>query len=105
MSSMVHINSFIKNDTVIQMARCSFDNHVQEIIGSLMIGATSIMLHPKGTIDFDYLVTTMINKQVTYMHSVPSLLRNLFTFIKETNNLYAIKSLRSLCTIGKYIFN
>jgi non-ribosomal peptide synthetase component F len=97
---MVHIDSFTKNDTVIQMARCSFDNHVQEIIGSLMIGATSIMLRPRGTVDFDYLAATMVNKQVSYMHSVPSLLRNLFTFLKETNNLYSVKCLRSLCTIG-----
>ena len=97
---MVHINSFTNNDTVIQMARCSFDNHVQEILGSLMIGATLIMLRPRGTVDFDYLAGTMNNKQVSYMHSVPSLLRNLFTFLKETNNLYSIHFLRSLCTIG-----
>ena len=82
------------------MARCSFDNHVQEIIGSLMIGATLIMLRPRGTVEFDYLAATMNNKQVSYMHSVPSLLRNFFTFLKETNSLNSVKYLRSLCTIG-----
>ena len=88
---------------MIQMARCSFDNHIQEIVGSLMIGATLIMLRPKGTIEVDYLAATMKRKQVTYMHSVPSLLRNFFTFLKQTDSLVSVACLRSLCTIGKYL--
>ncbi|CAF1478947.1 unnamed protein product, partial [Adineta steineri] len=99
--SLVHIDSFNKNDTVIQMARCSFDNHIQEIVGSLMIGATLIMLHPKGTVELDYLAAIMKNKQISYMHSVPSLLRSLFTFLKQTNSLVSVTCLRSLCTIGE----
>ncbi|CAF4232626.1 unnamed protein product, partial [Adineta steineri] len=83
------------------MARCSFDNHVQEIIGSLIIGATIVMLHPRGTVELNYLAKTMRNKQVTYMHSVPSLLRNFFTFLKQTHYLHFIQNLRSLCTIGE----
>ena len=39
MHSLVHIDTFNKHDTVVQMARCSFDIHVQEILGTLMIGA------------------------------------------------------------------
>ncbi|CAF4182832.1 unnamed protein product, partial [Adineta steineri] len=95
--SLMCINSFTNNDTVIQMARCSFDNHVQEIIGSLIIGATIIMLHPRGTVELNYLADIMRNKQVTYMHSVPSLLRNFFTFLKQNNYLHFVKYLRSLC--------
>ncbi|CAF4473575.1 unnamed protein product, partial [Adineta steineri] len=37
------------------MTRCSFDIHVQEILGTLMNGATLVMLHPRGTLDFEYL--------------------------------------------------
>ncbi|CAF4254780.1 unnamed protein product, partial [Adineta steineri] len=33
MHSLVYINSFNKHDTVVQMTRCSFDIHVQEILG------------------------------------------------------------------------
>ena len=55
MYSLIYIGTFNEKDTVIQMARCSFDTHVQDILGTLMIGATLIMLHPEGTIDFDYL--------------------------------------------------
>ncbi|CAF1449179.1 unnamed protein product, partial [Adineta steineri] len=99
--SLVCIDSFTSNDTVIQMARCSFDNHIQEIIGSLITGATIIMLRPRGTVELNYLAETMRNKQVSYMHSVPSLLRNFFTFLKQNNYLHFIKYLRSLCTIGE----
>ncbi|CAF0983427.1 unnamed protein product [Adineta steineri] len=83
------------------MARCSFDNHIQEIIGSLIIGATVIMLRPRGTVELNYLAEIMKNKQVTYMHSVPSLLGNFFTFLKQNHYLHFIKYIRSLCTIGE----
>ncbi|CAF1367762.1 unnamed protein product [Adineta steineri] len=99
--SLMYIDSFTNNDTVIQMARCSFDNHIQEIIGSLIIGAAIIMLRPRGTVELNYVAEIMRNKQVTYMHSVPSLLRNLFTFLKQNNYLHFIKYLRSLCTVGE----
>ena len=49
MHSLIHIDTFTKNDTIVQMARCSFDVHVQDILGTLMIGATLIMLRPEGT--------------------------------------------------------
>ncbi|CAF0893972.1 unnamed protein product [Adineta steineri] len=55
MHSLVYINSFNKDDTVVQMTRCSFDIHVQEILGTLLVGGTLIMLHLGGTIDLNYL--------------------------------------------------
>ena len=101
MHSLVYIDTFNENDTVVQMARCSFDIHVQEILGTLMIGATLIMLHPKGTIDFDYLSEVLHKKQITYMHTVPSLLHSFFTFAEQHNNKDAMKYLRTLCSIGE----
>ncbi|CAF1459749.1 unnamed protein product [Adineta steineri] len=52
MHSLTYINSFNRDDTVVQMTRCSFDIHVQEILGTLLVGSTLIMLHSGGTIDF-----------------------------------------------------
>ncbi|CAF1682357.1 unnamed protein product, partial [Adineta ricciae] len=46
MYALTCVDSILKNDTIVQMARCSFDIHVQEIMGSLIIGASLIMLHP-----------------------------------------------------------
>ena len=51
-----------------------------------MSGASLIMLHPRGTIDFDYLCKVLEKKQITYMHTVPSLIYSFFTFIKQYND-------------------
>ncbi len=83
------------------MARCSFDIHVEDIMGALMAGATLVMLHPKGNIDFDYLSSVLKQKQISYMHTVPSLLYSFFIFLKETNNLDAVQCLQTLCSSGK----
>jgi len=101
MHSLVYIDTFNENDSIIQMARCSFDIHVQEILGTLMTGATLIMLHPRGTIDFDYLSEVLDKKQITYMHTVPSLLYSFFIFLKETNKIHALKCLQRLCSSGE----
>ena len=90
-----------RSDTIIQMARCSFDLHVQEILGTLMIGATVVMLRPRGNIDLEYLSTVMQTKQITFLYTVPTLLQSIFNFIRETDKSYAMRCLRSLCTGGK----
>jgi non-ribosomal peptide synthetase component F len=101
MHSLIDTDTFNEKDTIVQMARCSFDIHVEDIIGTLMAGATLIMLHPRGNIDFDYLSQVLKQKQISYMHTVPSLLHSFFLFLKETNNVDTIKSLRTLCSSGK----
>ncbi len=101
MHSLVDIDTFNENDVAAQMARSSFDIHVQEILGTLMSGATLVMFRPRGTIDFEYLSEVFHQKQVTYMHSVPSLLYHFFTHMQQQNSPQAIKCLRSLCSIGR----
>ncbi|CAF3766289.1 unnamed protein product, partial [Adineta steineri] len=101
MHSLVYINSFNKDDTVVQMTRCSFDIHVQEILGTLLVGGTLIMLQPGGTIDFDYLSEVLQKKQITYLHTVPSLLHSFFTSIEKSNSSNVLKHLRSLCSSGE----
>ena len=99
--SLVHIDAFNKHDTMVQMARCSFDIHVQEILGTLMSGTSLVMLRPRSTLDFEYLCKVLDKKQVTYMHTVPSLIHSFFTFIEQYNNQYALNYLRSLCSSGE----
>ncbi|CAF4215094.1 unnamed protein product, partial [Adineta steineri] len=99
--SLVHVDIFNKNDIIIQMARCSFDLHVQEILGTLMIGATVTMLHPQGNYDFEYLSMLMERKQITFLYTVPTLLQLFFNFIKDTKKAYVMQYLRSLCTGGE----
>jgi non-ribosomal peptide synthetase component F len=82
------------------MARCSFDNHLLSLVGSLVGGATLVMLRPGGNIDFQYLAGVLRKKQITCMHFVPTLLNGLFDYLKENNLGSAIESLRSLCSGG-----
>lgn len=86
------------------MARCSYDSHVEEILGSLVIGRMVIMLRPEGTLDLEYVMTTLETKQITCIESVPSLLQSLFTLIEERNRKNVIKYLRSLVAGGTYSF-
>ena len=86
------------------MSRCSFDIHVQDIIGSLVVGATLIMLHPNGILDFEYLAQICKEKQITYMHSVPTLLNKFWKFLHSCGKTFHVNSLRSLCSIGRFFF-
>ena len=101
MQSLVDVDTFNESDAMIQMSRCSFDIHVQEILGSLIHGATLVMLRPGGTMEFDYLSTMLDGKQITYMHTVPSLLYQFLTYLEDNDNREAIKHLRSLCSSGE----
>ncbi|CAF4112777.1 unnamed protein product, partial [Rotaria magnacalcarata] len=101
--SLLEVGIFGEKDKVIQMARCSFDIHVQEVIGTLIVGATLVMLHPYGTLDPVYLAKVLREKDVTYMIAVPTLINSLFHYLTETDSSSAVESLRSLCSIGEAI--
>ncbi len=98
--TMVFVDVFWENDTVGQISRCTFDVHAQDIMGILIIGGTLIMLRPGGILDFEYLASVFKKKQITYIQTVPSLLRSLFMFLIETDNTSDVTCLRSLCTSG-----
>ncbi len=82
------------------MSRCSFDIHIQEILATLMHGATLVMLHPRGSMDFEYLCTVLDGKQITYMDSVPSLFQHFFHFVKDYNRQNALQYMRSVSSGG-----
>ena len=100
MYSLVHTGIFNNNDIVVQMAACTFDAHVLEIVGSLIFNATIIMLHPHGNMDFVYLFQTVKSKQVTHLIAVPTLLNQLCGIINNNNENDPFVTLRSLCCVG-----
>ena len=100
MQSLLCIDAFSELDTIVQMAHCSFDIHVQEILGGLIIGATVVMLHPEGNIDFVYLSTVLQQKEISYMHTVPSLLFSFSIFLQTTNRKHTMACIRKVCSIG-----
>ncbi|CAF3805455.1 unnamed protein product [Adineta steineri] len=93
--SLVHINLFSKKDTMIQMASCSYDVHVQEIIGALTVGATIAMLHLEGNMDIEYVINVLSKKGVSYLQSVPAYVNNMLEYV-EKNNSSSLSTLRTL---------
>ncbi|CAF1484223.1 unnamed protein product [Didymodactylos carnosus] len=63
--AMCYLNLFSSTDNIIQLAQCSFDVHMEELLSPMTIGAALIMLHPNGHLDLDYLSRVMQDKQVT----------------------------------------
>ena len=98
---MAFIGDLTDKDVVAQMARCSFDSHIDEILGTLIIGASVVMLRPEGIMDYEYLATVLTKKQITRMGSVPSFFHNFFIFLRSSDRMVALKSLRSLGSGGK----
>ncbi|CAF4234114.1 unnamed protein product, partial [Adineta steineri] len=87
------------------MARCSFDNHLLSLVGSLTIGATLIMLRPECHMDLDYLSGVLNEKQITVMQAVPSLWNSLFNFLNTTNRKSSVQWLRTVCSGGEVLNN
>jgi len=83
------------------MGRCSFDIHVQDVIGSLIVGAAVVMLRPHGILDLQYLAGVLRQKEITYMFIVPTVLNSLGNYFKENDNVAHVESLRSICSGGK----
>ncbi|CAF1442019.1 unnamed protein product, partial [Adineta steineri] len=90
-----------EKDTIIQIARCSFDVHVQEVLGTLTTGATLAMLHPGGIIDSKYLADVIRKKNVTCITAVPTVLQLLLSFLQRSNDISTLMSLRCVCTGGE----
>ncbi|CAF0800795.1 unnamed protein product, partial [Adineta steineri] len=101
MHSLININIFNVDDIVVQMARCSFDIHLFEIVGSLMVGAALVMLHPGGTMDYDYLSLVLGIKQVSYMDGVPSAMYTFLSYMQLEKKKDACKYLRCLTGGGE----
>ncbi|CAF1362467.1 unnamed protein product [Adineta steineri] len=101
MYSLVCGDVLTEKDTILQISRCSFDTHVQDIMGTLSTGATLVMLHPGGIIDLEYLTNVIRKKNVTCFTSVPTILQHLFDFVKRSNDSSSLISLQCVCTGGE----
>ncbi|CAF3902306.1 unnamed protein product, partial [Adineta steineri] len=89
-----------EQDTVSQICAPTYDVHVMEIMGSLLLCATIVMLHPYGNMDFEYFAHTLQHKQITCLAPVPTFLNHLCDFLAQPNH-YDLSSVRSLCIGGE----
>ena len=84
--SVACVNLFSNTDTILQMASCSYDVHAQEIMGALITGASIIMLHPQGNMDFEYLINVLKERHISYLQCVPAYIDNMITFLQNCSD-------------------
>ena len=98
--SMLLINVLNFKDIVAQTSRCSYDVHILDIVGSLMVGATIVIVHPSGTLDFHYLSVLLEQKKVTSLDAVPSWYRRFIDFVQEYRDSKTMLTMRTVITGG-----
>ena len=100
MLSSMKLNVFSNGDIVLQIAQCSFDVHLEEILGTLTtLGTTVVFLHPLGTFDIKYMITTIKEKQVSFIGCVPTHLGNIWNYFKEHPELNMKESFVTMKTV------
>ncbi|CAF4425170.1 unnamed protein product, partial [Didymodactylos carnosus] len=98
--SAKHVSLINDMHVFLQISSCSFDIHVEDLLASLMLGASLVMLK---TLDIDYLSSTVERHQVTRMHTVPTITSLLCDYLEETNSFQRLKTIQCFCSIGEAI--
>lgn len=103
--SYMKTHRFDKRDVVLQLASCTFDVHLDEILSALCRGAHLVLLRPGGHLDLDYLTRVIHDHQVTFVAPVPSWIDILCQYLQK--NAYAngrVKSVRWWFIGGEQLF-
>ncbi|CAF4218881.1 unnamed protein product, partial [Adineta steineri] len=103
MSSFNDLGILTKNDTVIQMAQCTFDIHVKECLGTLLVGGSVIQLHPEGTMDYDYLSKIVQRHHITFFSVVPSVMTILYNYLIDRKQMTRLNTIRKFIFLGEAI--
>jgi amino acid adenylation domain-containing protein len=84
-------------DVVLQKTPFSFDVSVWEFFWPLLVGAQLVVAKPDGHRDPDYLVNLIVEKQVTVLHFVPSMLQ----YFLAADDVERCRSLRHVICSGE----
>ena len=89
LTSMCHERYILDSDILLQVSRDTFDAHLQEILGAVLVGGTCVLLCPSsGTpLNVAYLVKTTRNHHATFMNLVPSLSIALIDYLSSPKQL------------------
>lgn len=79
----------VSGDRSMQSASISFDNSMAEVFWPLLNGGTIVVAHRGGQRNIEYILNTILEKNVTHYSTVPSMLRALLDLpqISECNSL------------------
>lgn len=97
MNWMQETFSLSASDRLLQKTPFSFDASVWEFFAPLMEGAQLVLARPGGHQETDYLIQTILEKKITVLQLVPSLLRMLL----EADAFNDCKSLRRVFCGGE----
>ncbi|CAF4289989.1 unnamed protein product [Rotaria sp. Silwood2] len=103
MFSYRHAAILSGHDVVIQMAQCSFDVHIEECLGSLVLGSSLVLLHPEGQWDLEYLSITIQQCNITFFAVVPSIMSVLCDYLMEIRQLCRLDGIRAFDFGGEAI--
>ena len=84
-----------ESDRVMQKTPLSFDVSVWEVFWTLITGATMVVARPGGHQDSAYLVREIIERKVTTLHFVPSMLQ---AFLEEPGVEECVRLKRVICS-------
>jgi amino acid adenylation domain-containing protein len=78
--------------SVLQFSKCSFDSHIDNILGPLINGGKLVMLNHTKFYDTTYILDTITKNKITYMEIVASIISNLYDASANYNiNLESVK--------------
>jgi non-ribosomal peptide synthetase component F len=102
LASMCHERYILKTDILLQVSRDTFDAHLQEILGAVLIGGTCVLLCPSSTIHLNvaYLIKIMRKHHVTFVNLVPSLSIAIIDYLSNPKQLIP-SSLRIVISTGE----
>ncbi|CAF4030005.1 unnamed protein product, partial [Adineta steineri] len=103
---VLYIRSYIikASDTSLHHTSVTFDAHLSETLGTIMVGGQVVILHPYGQLDMELFSKTISHHQVSYLGTVPSQIVNLAKFLNTTNRNYVFETLRCVSTGGESLF-
>ena len=106
MQSIYHLT---QKDRVLQKTPYNFDVSVWELLWANWYGATIVIAKPEGHKDCDYLYEEVINKKVTVIHFVPSMLDIFLEYIsfnkkqlQELKTVFCSGEALKLNTVNKF---
>lgn len=88
-------------DVVLHHTPATFDIHLLEIIGTLIVGGQVSVLHPNGNIDMNIFSKTIMHQQVTHLNIVPSFLNILMDHLHDTDNKDCLRTIHCISSYGK----
>jgi non-ribosomal peptide synthetase component F len=101
-TSMHYERYLLESDIILQVSRDTFDAHLQEILGAVLLGGTCVLLRPSSGANLNviYLTDVIQHHQVTIINLVPSLAIALIDHLNNPKRLLS-SSLRLVISTGK----